>query len=190
MLREKSLLKTFSKLTWKCSCHSSFLKRLLYIYLPLIKYLHSFRRKANLNQPKKGSHIHAKNINNWINYYYKKYISQNFIYHFIKVQKLSAGEVKWNLFGDHMLYITICLAQSQLFFSECCEVLPNIQSLEFQSSQKMKLSINDFFCKCDQIRRNLPIWSRLLNKSLMEKLHFFCAVYKHLKVLRQNPRLH
>ena len=39
----------------------------------------------------------------------------------------------------------------------------------------MKFSIKDFFSKCDQIRRNLRIWSHLLKKSLMEKL-IFCAV--------------
>ena len=39
----------------------------------------------------------------------------------------------------------------------------------------MKFSINDFFSKCDQIRRNLRIWSHLLNKFLMENFTF-CAV--------------
>ena len=41
----------------------------------------------------------------------------------------------------------------------------------------MKFSIEDFFSKCDQIRRNLRIWSHLLKKSLMESF-IFCAVYK------------
>ena len=31
--------------------------------------------------------------------------------------------------------------------------------------QKMKFSINDFFSKCNQIRRKLQIWSHLLKKS-------------------------
>ena len=39
----------------------------------------------------------------------------------------------------------------------------------------MKFSIKDFFNKCDQIRRKLRIWSRLLKKSLMENF-IFCAV--------------
>ena len=34
-------------------------------------------------------------------------------------------------------------------------------------TQKMKLSYTDFSSKCDQIRRNLWIWSHLLEKSLM-----------------------
>ena len=40
----------------------------------------------------------------------------------------------------------------------------------------MKFSIKDFLSKCDQIRRYLRIWSRLLKKSLMENF-IFCAVY-------------
>ena len=41
--------------------------------------------------------------------------------------------------------------------------------------QKMKFSIKEFFSKCDQIRRQLRIWSHLLKKSLMEN-SIFCAV--------------
>ena len=36
------------------------------------------------------------------------------------------------------------------------------------TTQKMKLSIKDFFSKCDKIRRKLQIWSYLLKKFLME----------------------
>ena len=39
----------------------------------------------------------------------------------------------------------------------------------------MKFSIKDFFSKCDQIRRNLRIWSHLLKKPLMGNF-IFCAV--------------
>ena len=39
----------------------------------------------------------------------------------------------------------------------------------------MKFSIKNFFCKFDQIRRKLRIWSHLLKKSLMENF-IFCAV--------------
>ena len=39
----------------------------------------------------------------------------------------------------------------------------------------MKFSIKDFFSKCDQICSFLRIWSRLLNKSLMENF-IFCTV--------------
>ena len=37
----------------------------------------------------------------------------------------------------------------------------------------MKFSIKDFFSKCDQIRKNLRVWSHLPNKSLME--NFICC---------------
>ena len=46
------------------------------------------------------------------------------------------------------------------------------------TAQKMKFSIKDFFGKCDQIRRNLQIWSHLLKKSLLENFIFLCAVLK------------
>ena len=48
--------------------------------------------------------------------------------------------------------------------------------LETITTQKMKFSIKDLLSKCDQIRIFLRIWSRLLNKSLMENF-IFCAVY-------------
>ena len=40
----------------------------------------------------------------------------------------------------------------------------------------MKFSITDFFGKCDQIHKKLPIWSHLLKKSLLENF-IFCAVH-------------
>ena len=40
------------------------------------------------------------------------------------------------------------------------------------NAQKMEFFIKDFFSKCDQIRRKLPIWSYLLKKSLMETSFF------------------
>ena len=43
------------------------------------------------------------------------------------------------------------------------------------TAQKMKLSIKDFFSKCDQIRKKLRIWTHLLKISLMENF-IFCAV--------------
>ena len=49
--------------------------------------------------------------------------------------------------------------------------------------QRMKLSIKDFFSKCDQIRRLLKIWSHLLKISW---IHFFCAVL-HAWFRRSHP---
>ena len=40
----------------------------------------------------------------------------------------------------------------------------------------MKFSIKDFFCKCDQIRRKLEIWSHLLKTFLIENF-LFGSVY-------------
>ena len=43
------------------------------------------------------------------------------------------------------------------------------------TAPKMKNSINDFFSKYNQIRKELWIWSHLLKKSLMKNL-IPCAV--------------
>ena len=51
---------------------------------------------------------------------------------------------------------------------------PELTYLSLHTTQKMKFSIMDFFRKCDQIHRNLQIWSHLLKKFLMENF-FFCA---------------
>ena len=48
------------------------------------------------------------------------------------------------------------------------------------TAQKMKFSIKDFFSKCEQIRRKLRIWSRLLKKSLIENF-IFCVVSANMK---------
>ena len=45
----------------------------------------------------------------------------------------------------------------------------------------MRLSINDFFRKYDQIRRKLRIWSHLLKNSLMENFIFLCSVIQVLE---------
>ena len=45
----------------------------------------------------------------------------------------------------------------------------------YNTAQKIKFSIKDFFNKRGQIRRFLRIWSHLLKKSLMENFNF-CAV--------------
>ena len=52
--------------------------------------------------------------------------------------------------------------------------MPKVSN-EINATQKMKFSIKDFFCKCDQIRWNLRILWHLLKKSLMENF-IFCAV--------------
>ena len=48
-----------------------------------------------------------------------------------------------------------------------------------------KISIIDFFSKCDQILRKLWIWSHLMKKSLMENLIFgavLCLMMKSVNL--------
>ena len=44
------------------------------------------------------------------------------------------------------------------------------------NAQNMKISMKDFFNKCDQIRGLWRIWPHLLKKSLIENF-IFCAVH-------------
>ena len=50
-----------------------------------------------------------------------------------------------------------------------------IKNNKMSTAHKMKFFLKDFFCKCDQIRRKLRIWSYLLKESIMEDF-IFCAV--------------
>ena len=54
-----------------------------------------------------------------------------------------------------------------------------VNHLIFNTAQKMKFSIKDFFSKCDQIRRFLRIWSHLLEKSLIESFIFYVVKCQH-----------
>ena len=62
--------------------------------------------------------------------------------------------------------------------------------------RKMKFSIKDFFSKCDQIRRNLRIWSHLPKKSLMENfiflystnLSFLNNIFSKFELEYKHPR--
>ena len=62
----------------------------------------------------------------------------------------------------------------------------NIQAVIFtensNTAQKMKFSIKDFFCKCDQIHRKLRIWSHLLKESLMENFSF-CLMQEKIAMI-------
>ena len=52
------------------------------------------------------------------------------------------------------------------------------------NAQKIKLSIKDFFSKCDQIRRILRICSYLLKKSLLGNF-IFCAVISFVELRKR-----
>ena len=64
------------------------------------------------------------------------------------------------------------------------------------TAQKTKLSMKDFFCKCDQIRGFLRIWSHLVKKSLKSNFAKFLKTSfwkKHLwwlllQVLLRNSK--
>ena len=46
---------------------------------------------------------------------------------------------------------------------------------QLHTAQKMKFFVIESFSKCDQIYRNLWIWTQLLQKALMENF-IFCTV--------------
>ena len=62
-----------------------------------------------------------------------------------------------------------------IFSREIYEIVKNTLNI---TTQKMKISIKDFFNKCEQIRSFLWIWSHLLKKYLMENF-IFCAMYSY-----------
>ena len=51
--------------------------------------------------------------------------------------------------------------------------LLNLEIKVLYFAQKMKFSIEDFFSRCEQVRRKLRIWSHLLKKFSMENFIFF-----------------
>ena len=74
---------------------------------------------------------------------------------------------------DRTIIVRSCAVFSFLFFFFDSKIQLTVQNATGLAAQKMKFSNKDFFSKCDQIRRKLPIWS--LKKSLMENF-IFCVV--------------
>ena len=74
----------------------------------------------------------------------------------------------WTLFRQCLVIIFIVDWILRAHFFICL--------LHMITAQKMKISIDDFFSKCDQIRSFLGIWLYLLKRSLMENF-IFCAVW-------------
>ena len=66
--------------------------------------------------------------------------------------------------------INVCI--HIIFSDRTLNLIPNYIKIKVSTHtvQKMKFSIKDFFIICDQIRRELRIWSHLLQKSFMESL--------------------
>ena len=71
--------------------------------------------------------------------------------------------------------MVIDLLEKQKIFYELASIVLKERYPGVRTAQKMKFSIEDFFSKYDQIRRNLRIWSHLLKKSLMENVIFYCC---------------
>ena len=59
-----------------------------------------------------------------------------------------------------------------------------IRQVKRYTAQNMKFSIKDFFSKCDQT----AVWSRLLNKSLMENF-ISCAVSSFHRHKKSNKNI-
>ena len=68
----------------------------------------------------------------------------------------------------------MALLMKHLSILRKCQIFTNYVNYDY-TAQKMMFSIRDFFCKRNQIRRKLRIWSHLLKKSLMENI-IFCTV--------------
>ena len=75
----------------------------------------------------------------------------------------------WNVFGKAGTGITLILMN----YHSMIQVVTNI--VEGTVQKKNKVSIKDFFSKCDQIHSFWQIWLHLLKKFLIDNF-FFCAV--------------
>ena len=77
-----------------------------------------------------------------------------------------------------MCFICACVCSIKcVFLHSCASVVLYMDIWQFYNSlhKNLKFSIKYFFSKCDQIRRELRIWSHLLKRSIME-IFIFCAV--------------
>ena len=73
----------------------------------------------------------------------------------------------------YSLFLFFCSSYKFLYLSLACSLNLSLSFSHYK--EKMKISIKDFFSKCNQIRRKQRIWSHLLKKSLMQNF-IFCAV--------------
>ena len=88
-----------------------------------------------------------------------------------KIQVFSTGDIQVRQNPHRGLFYAMLVTMSK----GCVKFDWHIHLNLSHTTQKMKLSIKDFFSNCDLIRRKLWIWSHLLKKSFMENL-IFCAV--------------
>ena len=94
--------------------------------------------------------------------------------------QLAKPRMQIQLGSRHIFTISFCGRHyrlgkhTQLTSKHGENVLKTKMGISIFIAQKMRISIKQFFCKCDQIRSFLRIWSQLLKKSLIENF-IFCA---------------
>ena len=93
--------------------------------------------------------------------------------------RLSENTDQKNSEYEHFSRI-VCVLLSDVIFILLSWILQ--LAVDHCTAQKMKLSIKDFFSKCEQIRRRNWICSHLLKKSLMENF-IFCVVFQRKMTL-------
>ena len=71
-------------------------------------------------------------------------------------------------------YSVVCTQKQEAIYYWKWLILKKL-FLRFDTAQKMKFSIKNFFSKCGQIRSFFRIWSHLLKKSLIENF-ILCSV--------------
>ena len=81
---------------------------------------------------------------------------------------------------EHLLSLSFC--HSRMSSNLKCSIFSSssISLLSFFTAQKRKLSIRDFFGKCEQIHSFVSICSHLLKKSFMESFIFCTMLVKAL----------
>ena len=63
-------------------------------------------------------------------------------------------------------------------------LMKEMKEIKITLHKRMKFSIKDLFSKCDQIHRELRIWSHLLKKSL-KKNFIFCFYNQNILCVRK-----
>ena len=106
------------------------------------------------------------------------------------------SKVKTVFYSIH--YKHVCLVASDFFhvFARLIKFYTfHYRGIRYQVSsidvtaQKMMFSIKDFFSKCDQIRRNLQIWSVTFTEEILNgKPHFLCSVFEKCNLSKKQEK--
>ena len=76
--------------------------------------------------------------------------------------------------GKKFIQLYCNFLENDMKFS--CSESKDVLKIYKRQYKKMKVSIENFFSKCDQIHKKLWIWSHFLKKSLMKIFNFLCNV--------------